>query len=139
MCTLLFTRRWQQNLPYQFWVKLQVKFSIFLVQQKPLKQPNISKCYTSFFHCLNARGLEKNQTKTKPFLKPYTDENGERFSWITNQFLEDLNTWKENNQNRPRDLTQNARSKMFVSLQIYPGMTVCCYHVSWPDFIIMYI
>ena len=37
------------------------------------------------------------------------------------------------------DLTQNARSKMFVSLQIYPGMTVCCYHVSCPVFIIMYI
>ena len=39
-----------------------------------------------FFGCLNA-SLEKHQKKTKPFLKPYINENDERFSWKTNQFL----------------------------------------------------
>ena len=40
-----------------------------------------------FFDCLNVRSLEKHQKKTKPFLKPYVNENDERFSWMTNQFL----------------------------------------------------
>ena len=33
------------------------------------------------------RNLEKHQKKIKPFLKPYINENDERFSWMTNQFL----------------------------------------------------
>ena len=40
-----------------------------------------------FFDCVNARSLEKNQKKTKPYLKPHINENDEKFSWMTNQFL----------------------------------------------------
>ena len=40
-----------------------------------------------FFDWVNVRSLEKHQKKTKPFLKPYINENDERFSWMTNQFL----------------------------------------------------
>ena len=49
-----------------------------------------------FFDCLNVRSLEKHQEKTKPFLKPYINENDERFSWMTNQFLSYPDAWKEN-------------------------------------------
>ena len=36
-----------------------------------------------FFDYLNVISLEKNQRKTKPFLKPYIYENDERFSCVT--------------------------------------------------------
>ena len=55
-----------------------------------------------FFDCLNVN-LEKHQNKTKPLVKPYINENHERFFWMTNQFLPWPNTWKENNQDRPGD------------------------------------
>ena len=32
-----------------------------------------------FFDCLNVRSLEKHHKKTKPFLKPYINENDQRF------------------------------------------------------------
>ena len=69
------------------------------------------------FDCLNIRYLEKHQKKIKPFQKSHTNENNKRCSWMTNQFLSCLNIWKENTQNRSGGSTQNARSKMFVSLQ----------------------
>ena len=36
-----------------------------------------------FFDWFIVRSLEENQKKTNPFLKPYTDENFKRFSWMT--------------------------------------------------------
>ena len=43
---------------------------------------------------------------------------------MTNQFLPYPNTWKENAQNKPGDFTQNARSKIFVSLQTFHGIQI---------------
>ena len=48
-----------------------------------------------FLDCLNVRSLEKHQKKTKPFVKPYINENDESFSWMTNQFLSCPNTLKK--------------------------------------------
>ena len=53
---------------------------------------------------LNVRSLEKHQTKTKSFLKPYINENDKTFSWMMDQFS-CPNTWKKNIQNRPGDFT----------------------------------
>ena len=43
---------------------------------------------------------------------------------MTNQFLPYLNTWKENTQDKPGDLTQNDGSKISVSLQIYHDVQI---------------
>ena len=40
-----------------------------------------------FFDCVNVRSFEKNQKNTKPLLKLYINENDEKFSRMTNQFL----------------------------------------------------
>ena len=77
-----------------------------------------------FFDCFNVRSLEKNQKKTKPFMKPHTDENDQRFSWMTDQFLPYLDIWKENTRNRPDNFTKNPISKMFFSLQINHGIQI---------------
>ena len=77
-----------------------------------------------FFECLNIRSLEKHYRKTKPFPKPYINENDQRFSWMANQFLSYPNTWKENTQNRSGDFTQNPTSKLFVSLQTYHSIQI---------------
>ena len=56
-----------------------------------------------FADCFNVRSLEKHQKKTKPFLKPYINEN--------------VQIHGKNTQYRPGDLTQNDRSETFVCLQ----------------------
>ena len=58
-----------------------------------------------FVDYFNVRSLEKHQKKTKLFLKPYINEN--------------VLIHGKNTQNRPGDLTQNARSEMFVCLQTW--------------------
>ena len=35
------------------------------------------KMLDQYFDCVNVRSFEKNQKKTKPFLKPYINENDE--------------------------------------------------------------
>ena len=59
-----------------------------------------------FFDCFDVRSFEKRQKKTKPFLKPYINENVLIYE-------------KQITQNRPGDFTQNARSEMFVYLQTW--------------------
>ena len=92
---------------------LQLNFSKLWVQQKTPKQPNIVKCWISVL-LLQGTKFGKTSKKSKPFLKLCTNENDERFSWMTNKFLSYLNTWRENTENRPDDFTQNTRSKIFV-------------------------
>ena len=45
-----------------------------------------------FFDYLDVRSQEKHENKRNLFLKPYINENNERFCCMTNQFLPYLNT-----------------------------------------------
>ena len=46
-----------------------------------------------------------------------------RFQWLTG-FLEYLRKWKDSTEQRPGNLTQSARSKMFISWQTYEGFQI---------------
>ena len=48
----------------------------------------------TFFDCLNVRNKEEYKFKRKPNLKPYSDVNNERFSWLKNDFLRYFQEWK---------------------------------------------
>ena len=86
--------------------KVTVKFAVRLLNETTVKIPKTfgttensetakyCQILDRFFDCFNVRSLEKHQKKTKPFLKPYINENDKRFSWMMNQFLSCLNTWK---------------------------------------------
>ena len=96
---------------------LQYYFNTILHKTQISEKANYCQMFDQFFDCLNVRSLEENQKKTNRFLKPYTNDNDKRFSWIIDQFLPYLNTWKENTQNGLGEFNQNPRSKMFVCLQ----------------------
>ena len=56
-----------------------------------------------FFDWVNVRSLEKHQKKTKPFLKPYINENDEDSpGWQIGSFHNRIHG-KKNTQNRPGD------------------------------------
>ena len=76
----------------------------------------------TFFDCLNVRNKEECKIKRKPNLKPYSDVNDERFSWLKNEFLRYFQEWKNSIENRPGDFTKNAKSNMFLSWQTYEGL-----------------
>ena len=68
------------------------------------------------------RNKEEYKIKRKPNLKPYSDVNDERFSWLKNEFLCYFQEWKNSIENRPGDFTKNAKSNMFLSWQTYEGL-----------------
>ena len=53
-----------------------------------------------FFDCMNVRNCTEHKTKLKPFLKPYTSIEDERFNWLTDVFLKYLSDWKKSIDNR---------------------------------------
>ena len=73
-----------------------------------------------FFDCLNVQNKEEYKIKRKPNLKPYSDVNDVRFSWLKNEFLRYFQEWKNSIEIRPGDFTKNAQSNMFLSNKFQP-------------------
>ena len=76
-----------------------------------------------FFDCMNVRNTSEHHLKAKPFLKPYSDLNDERFQWLES-FLEYLRQWKESVSHRAGNFSQTARNNMFLTWQTYEGLQV---------------
>ena len=76
-----------------------------------------------FFDCLNVRNTVEHKHKRKPFLKPYTSVDDERFAWLDN-FLDYFHLWKESIEERPGNFTPNAKARMFISWQTFEGLQV---------------
>ena len=87
------------------------------------------KMLDSFFDCLNVRSYNEHNSKRKPFLKPYSDQNDIRFDWLINTFLLYLHEWKNNIAARPGNFTQNAKGRMFISWQTYNGLKITTYSI----------
>ena len=60
-------------------------------------------------------------------MKPYSDQDDERFEWLSKNFLGYLEEWKSNTITRPGNFTQNARARMFISWQTYEGLRITTY------------
>ena len=82
-----------------------------------------------FFYCCNVRNTKVHQLKRKPFLKPYSNLNDERFEWLEEVFLKYFENWKRNIENRPGNFTPNARNKMFLSWQTHEGLQITAYSI----------
>lgn len=74
-----------------------------------------------FFDCLNVRNTKEHLLKRKPFLKPYSSLNDERFVWL-DSFLEYLEKWKSTIENREGDFNPTQRNNMFLSFPTYEGL-----------------
>ena len=79
-----------------------------------------------FFDCMNVRNCTEHKTKLKPFLKPYTSIEDERFNWLTDVFLKYLSDWKKSIDSREGSFQNSARAGMFISHQTYEGLQITC-------------
>mgnify|MGYP001792705560 CR=1 FL=1 len=68
-----------------------------------------------------------NKTRNKPNIKPYTTVNDERLTWLQTDFLNYLNTWKNNIQQRGNNFTATAKAKIFISWQTFEGFKITSY------------
>ena len=75
---------------------------------------------------MNVRNCTQHKTMLKPFLKPYTSIEDERFNWLTDMFLKYLSEWKKSIDNREGSFQNSARAGMFISHQTYEGLQITC-------------
>ena len=80
--------------------------------------------FDKFFDCLNVRNTMEHVAKQKPFLKPYTSVDDERFSWLLNTFLKYFENWKVSTQNRPGCFSNADKAKMFISWQTHESVCI---------------
>ena len=48
-----------------------------------------------FFDCTNLRSLTEHDRKRNHFIKPYSSQDDERFSWLKDVFLQYLENWRQ--------------------------------------------
>ena len=77
-----------------------------------------------FFDTLNVRNQSEHVKQRKCNVAPFREENDDRLDWLTNDFLNYLNTWKESVSNREGNFSAQDRKKMFLSQQTYEGLVI---------------
>ena len=80
--------------------------------------------FDKFFDCLNVRNCTDHITKQKPFLKPYSSINDERFDWLLHMFLPYFTNWEESIEPRPEIYTKNDKAQMFLSWETYEAILI---------------
>lgn len=76
-----------------------------------------------FFDCMNGRSKKEGARKRKPNLKPYTDQNDDRFQNVFQKLLDFLLNWRDSVQRR-EGFTQTEKNKMMLSLQTIKGLLI---------------
>ena len=77
-----------------------------------------------FFDCTNVRSLTEHVKKRNEFIKPYTSADDDRLRWLVDVFLQYLESWKASTREREGEFTDDARGKMFLSMQTYEGLKI---------------
>jgi hypothetical protein len=90
-----------------------------------------------FFDCTNVRSLTEHVKKRNEFIKPYTSADDDRFGWLVDVFLQYLESWKASTREREGDFSDDARGKMFLSMQTYDGLKISVFsHVEAIKFLL---
>ena len=90
-----------------------------------------------FFDCTNVRSLTEHVKKRNEFIKPYTSADDDRFGWLVDVFLQYLESWKASTHEREGDFSDDARGKMFLSMQTYDGLKISVFsHVEAIKFLL---
>ena len=97
----------------------------------PMAQETAKFCFylDRFFDCCNVRSLSEGSRSRKPFCKPYTSVDDERFIWLQNDFLGYFSAWKENIQNREGNFSKDEQSRMFISQQTHEGLQISVHSI----------
>ena len=77
-----------------------------------------------FFDIMNIKDVTEWQQKRKDNLRPFTNVGDERFDWLSNEFLQYFQTWREMVNEREGEFTQVDRNKMMLSKQTLDGLEI---------------
>jgi hypothetical protein len=95
------------------------------------------KMMNDFFDCTNVRSMTEHVSKRNQFIKPYTSQDDERFSWLKDVFLGYLDSWKDSTMARDGEYAANDRGKMFLSTQTSEGLKISIYsHIEAIQFLL---
>ena len=83
------------------------------------------KMMDQFFDCTNVRNTKEHTSKRKPFLRPYTSINDERFVFLE-KFLQYFRNWKASIEAGYPNLNDTEKSHAFISWQTYEGLQITC-------------
>lgn len=72
---------------------------------------------------MNVRSLFEGRNKRNPDLNPYTSNDDERLSWLTNDFLNYLSDWKESVNNRG-NFSASEKASMLLNQQTLNGLHI---------------
>ena len=90
-----------------------------------------------FYDCTNVRSLTEHVRKKNAFTKPYESAEDECLTWLKDVFLKYLESWKQSTLERAGEYTPDERQKMFLSVQIYEGLTIAVYsHIDAIRFLV---
>ena len=104
---------------------LSTSVSIALKSFGPPEATATAKYCEMFFDCFNVCNTKEYITKQKPFLKPYTFVDDERFQWLMETFLPYFTDWKNSIKSRPGGpFTNTEKSRMFISWQTHKSVII---------------
>ena len=78
---------------------------------------------------MNVRNTKETTYDRKPFLAPYRSINDERFTWLTETFLNHFSEWKKSVEGREGNFTTADRSRMFIAWQTNEALQITTYSV----------
>ena len=73
---------------------------------------------------MNVHSTTEHKKRWNEFLAPYTTAEDSRFDWLQNTFLAYLDAWYEATQAGPGSFSDDDRSRMFLSQQMYTGLKI---------------
>eukprot|EP00112_Aurelia_sp_Birch-Aquarium-sp1_P016687 Seg3808.2 transcript_id=Seg3808.2/GoldUCD/mRNA.D3Y31 product="DNA transposase THAP9" pseudo=true protein_id=Seg3808.2/GoldUCD/D3Y31 len=82
-----------------------------------------------FFDCVNVRNSAECIKKQKPFLKPFSSVDDERFVWLKEIFLKYFSDWLQSINTREGNFSKGDRGNMFISWQTYEGLQLTTHSV----------
>ena len=97
----------------------------------PESQGSAKYCelFDKFFDCMNVRNTKETTYDRKPFLAPYRSINDERFTWLTETFLNYFSEWKKSVEGREGNFTTSDRSRMFIAWQTNEALQITTHSV----------
>ena len=78
--------------------------------------------FDKFFDIFNGKSTLQFKVDNKPFLKPFSDVNDSRISWLMETFLPYFENWQSSIHQRSDLTTLSEKQKLFISPQTYLGV-----------------
>ena len=82
-----------------------------------------------FFDIVNVKDLQESNRKRKPALKPFTEPDDDRLTWLTENFIDYFNEWAHMVENRGQ-FSKAEKAKMQLSYQTLDGLKLTALSIT---------